>query len=161
MTAKALKNPGASIRARLFNHSRATGAAFENVLTRYAIERLLYRLSQTEAAEGYVLKGAMLFVTWPRHVFRPTGDLDLLGEGDPQPEAIAALFTRICQFEVPEDGIAFDPGTLRVEPVREEDRYQGVRLTRRPSSRRLLRAYFGNSGGSSIPSLSAWRRRRA
>ena len=83
MSEKALKNPAASIRARLLDHAKQHGDDYQRVLTRYAIERLLYRLSQTEAAEHYVLKGAMLFVTWPEHVFRPTGDLDLLGQETP------------------------------------------------------------------------------
>ncbi|WP_172653258.1 nucleotidyl transferase AbiEii/AbiGii toxin family protein [Methyloceanibacter caenitepidi] len=97
-------------------------------MTRYAIERLLFRLSQTEAGDSYLLKGAMLFVTWPEHVFRPTGDLDLLGHGDPDPDAIAKLFAQICKVELPADGISFDPDTLTVEAVREADKYQGVRL---------------------------------
>lgn len=129
MTAKVLKNPAASVRARLLDHARQNGDEYQRVLTRYAIERFLFRLSQTEEAERYVLKGAMLFVTWPEHVFRPTGDLDLLGHGNPDPAAITELFTRICQVEAPADGINFDPATLRVEPVREADKYQGVRLT--------------------------------
>jgi hypothetical protein len=129
MKDKILKDPAASIRARLFNHARQHGDDFQRVLTRYAIERLLFRLSQTEAAEQYVLKGAMLFVTWPEHVFRPTGDLDLLGHGDPDSVAISELFTRICQAEVSEDGIVFDPATLKVEPIREADKYQGVQLS--------------------------------
>ncbi|MBY4640510.1 nucleotidyl transferase AbiEii/AbiGii toxin family protein [Gluconacetobacter entanii] len=99
------------------------------MLTRYAIERLLFRLSQTDAVERYVLKGAMLFVTWPQHVFRPTGDLDLLGHGDPTPTALMELFTRICHIEAPADGIFFDPTTLKVESVREADKYQGARLS--------------------------------
>jgi hypothetical protein len=129
MTAKVLKNPAASIRARLLNHAREHGDVFDRILTRYAIERLLYRLSRTEVADRYVLKGAMLFLTWPEHVFRPTGDLDLLGQGDPDPATIADLFIRICQVEVPEDGIRFDPATLKVEPVREADQYRGVRVS--------------------------------
>ncbi len=129
MTAKVLKNPAASVRARLLDHARQNGDEYQRVLTRYAIERLLFRLSQTEEVERYVLKGAMLFVTWPEHVFRPTGDLDLLGHGDPDPAAITELFTRICHVEAPADGITFDPVTLRVEPVREADKYQGVRLS--------------------------------
>jgi hypothetical protein len=76
-----------------------------------------------------MLKGAMLFVTWPEHVFRATGDLDLLGQGDPDPAAIAELFTRICQVEVPDDGLIFDPGTLKAEAVRGADKYQGVQLS--------------------------------
>ena len=129
MTAKLLKNPAASIRARLLDHARQHGDNYQRVLTRYAIERLLFRLSQTEATQRYVLKGAMLFATWPEHVFRPTGDLDLLGQGDPTPAAISELFTRICRIEFPEDGIVFDPSTLKVEPRREVDKYQGVELT--------------------------------
>jgi len=128
MTAKMVKNPGASVRARLLTHAKQHGDEYQRVLTRYAIERLLFRLSRTEAVERYVLKGAMLFVTWPEHVFRPTGDLDLLGQGDPDPAAITELFTRICQVEVPEDGIRFDPRSLKVQPVREADKYQGAQL---------------------------------
>lgn len=124
-----VKNPAASVRARLLQHAKQHGDDYQRVLTRYAIERLLYRLSRTDATERYVLKGAMLFVTWPEHVFRPTGDLDLLGQGDPDPFVIADLFTRICQVEAPEDGIVFDPATLKVEPVREADKYQGVQLS--------------------------------
>ncbi|MBM3548875.1 MAG: nucleotidyl transferase AbiEii/AbiGii toxin family protein [Alphaproteobacteria bacterium] len=129
MKEKIIKDAASSIRARLFAHAKANGDDFQRVLTRYAIERLLFRLGQTEAAETYVLKGAMLFVTWPKHVFRPTGDLDLLGHGDPEPDALTELFTRICQVESPDDGILFAPGTLKVEPVREADIYQGARLS--------------------------------
>ncbi len=109
-------------------HAKANNDNFQGVLTRYAIERFLFRLSQTEAVERYVLKGAMLFVTWTEHVLRPTGDLDLRGQGDPDPEALKELFTRICQVEFPGDGISFDPTALMVEAVREADKYQGVRL---------------------------------
>lgn len=92
------------------------------ILTRYAIKRLLYRLGQAAAADRYVLKGAMLFLTWPEHAFRPTGDLDLLGQGAPEPAAIAELFTSICSISCPEDGIAFDVATIQVEPMREPRR---------------------------------------
>ena len=128
MMAKIVKNPAASVRARLLTHAKNHGDVYQRVLTRYAIERLLFRLSQTDAAERYVLKGAMLFVTWPEHVFRPSGDLDLLGQGDPDPATVAKLFASICQVEVPDDGIRFDPANLKVEAVREADKYQGVQL---------------------------------
>ncbi len=131
MSEKALKNPAASIRARLLNHARQHGDDYQRVLTRFAIERLLYRLSQMEAAEHYVLKGAMLFVTWPEHVFRPTGDLDLLGQGDPDPAVIAAHFASICAIKVVEDGIIFDPASVTVNAVREANQYQGVRISLR------------------------------
>ncbi|SFI62546.1 nucleotidyl transferase AbiEii/AbiGii toxin family protein [Bradyrhizobium sp. Gha] len=129
MTGKIVKDPAASIRAKLLAHAKLHRDDFGRVLTRYAIERLLFRLGQTDAAERYVLKDAMLFVTRPKHVFRPTGDLDLLGQGDPDPAALAELFTRICQVDVPDDGIVFDPATLKAEPLREADKYQGARLS--------------------------------
>jgi predicted nucleotidyltransferase component of viral defense system len=131
VTEKIIKNLAVSIRAKLLAHARRHQDDFQRVLTRYAIERLLFRLSQTDAAENYVLKGAMLFVTWPEHVSRPTGDLDLLGHGDPDAAALKALFTRICEVEVAVDGIVFDLATLSVEPVRETDNYQGARLNLR------------------------------
>lgn len=128
MTARILKNPAASIRAKLHQHATQHRDNFQRILTRYAIERLLFRISQTEVSDRYVLKGAMLFATWPDHVFRPTGDLDLLGQGDPTPAALTQLFSHICQVEAPEDGIVFDAATLDVQPVREGDKYQGARL---------------------------------
>jgi hypothetical protein len=131
VTKTPLKDPIASIRQRLLNHAKAYDDNYQRILTRYAIERLLFRLSQTDARDRYVLKGAMLFVTWPEQAFRPTGDLDLLGQGDPNPAAITELFTRICRVAVPEDGVIFDPATLAVEAVREEEKYQGVRVTLR------------------------------
>lgn len=123
-----LKNPGASICARLLAHARKHGDEFQRVLTRYGIERLLFRLSQTEAGDRFVLKGAMLFATWPENAFRPTGDLDLLGQGNPNPAALENTFRQICEVDVPEDGIVFDPTFVRVEAVRQADRYQGARL---------------------------------
>ena len=137
MKGRVIKDPAASIRQRLNNHARGHGDNFNRVLLRYAIERFLFRLSRTEAAERYVLKGAMLFATWPKHVFRPTGDLDLLGKGKPDSAALTDLFARICGVKLPEDGITFDPESLKVEPVRETDKYQGARLDLRG---RLARA---------------------
>ena len=43
---------------------------------RYALERLLYRLSKSAHRQRFVLKGAMLFATWVAAPFRPTRDLD-------------------------------------------------------------------------------------
>lgn len=132
------KDVAASIRARLLNYAQERGDNFQRILTRYAIERLLFRLGQTDAAEHYILKGAMLFATWPEHALRPTGDLDLLGHGDPDPAAITQLFGHICQIDVPEDGIAFDATTLEVEPMREDGKYQGVRLRLRAHLARAI-----------------------
>jgi hypothetical protein len=74
-----VRNIGASVRDRLLARSRAKNADYQILLTRYALERLLYRLSVSEHRDRFILKGALLFVTWLPDPFRPTRDLDLLG----------------------------------------------------------------------------------
>lgn len=87
--AREVRNIGASVRARLLDRARVEKSDFQILLTRYAHERLLYRLSVSDQRERFVLKGAMLFAVWRDDPFRPTRDLDLLGHGDPEPAAIA------------------------------------------------------------------------
>jgi len=125
--AKQTRNTGASIRARLLNLAREKGQAFDLLLTRYATERLLYRLSTTPHRDRFVLKGAMLMTTWFDDPHRPTRDVDLLGYGDPAPEPMLAVFREICAVEE-NDGILFDVDALRVELIREELEYGGLRL---------------------------------
>lgn len=125
--AKAPRNLGASVRARLLNYARERDQQFNLVLIRFALERLLYRLSQSAHADRFVLKGAMLLTTWFDDPGRPTRDLDLLGFGDNDGAALLAAFQDILSVEV-EDGIAFDIAGLRVDRIREALEYGGVRL---------------------------------
>ena len=57
-------NLAASIHARLHNRAKARGEDFNLVLTRYALERFLYRLSTLPARASFCLKGALLFNLW-------------------------------------------------------------------------------------------------
>ena len=122
------RNIGASIRARLLDRSRREGADFQNLLTRYALERLLYRLSVSADRDRFVLKGAMLFAAWLDDPFRPTGDLDLLGFGDDEVERIADTFRGICAIEASDDGVIFDIDGLKAAAIREGADYGGVRV---------------------------------
>jgi hypothetical protein len=124
-----LKNVGASVRARLTRRASERKENVQLALTRFAIERLLYRLSLSPHRDQFVLKGAMLFSLWTPTPYRATGDLDLLGYGDAAPERIAAVFREICGIDVEDDGVVFKPDTLRAEPARAEDEYSGVRIT--------------------------------
>ena len=74
---KATRDIGASVRARLLNLARERGQVLDLLLTRYALERLLYRLSLSAHRNRFVLKGAMLVTTWFEDPHRPTRDLDL------------------------------------------------------------------------------------
>jgi predicted nucleotidyltransferase component of viral defense system len=124
---KAPRDIAASVRDRLFNLSKQRKQPFDLILTRYAIERLLYRLTQTKHKDRFALKGAMLMTTWFEDPHRPTRDLDLLGFGDPNPEAVLQIFREVCA--VPgDDGIVFDVDGLKVEEIRDEQEYGGVRI---------------------------------
>jgi len=82
----------ASVRERLRQLAGGRGQELQLVLTRYGVERLLYRLSLTPAAERFILKGAVLFYIWEGEIPRPTRDVDFLGYGDASPKAVAAVF---------------------------------------------------------------------
>jgi hypothetical protein len=98
------------------------------ILRRYAIERLLHRLSISPHRDRFALKGAMLFTAWLEDPFRPTQDLDLLGYGDPAIPSIEAIFRAICQVATDDDGLMFDAAGLRVEPIHEDQQYGGARV---------------------------------
>jgi predicted nucleotidyltransferase component of viral defense system len=123
-----VRNVGASVRARLLARARAEKADYQILLTRYALERLLYRLSVSNHRDRFVLKGAMLFVTWLHDPFRPTRDLDLLGYGANDTASIAETFKAICATQVSDDGVLFDVEGLTADPIREELEYGGVRV---------------------------------
>ena len=55
---------GASVRARLLRLSQERGEDFQLLLSRYANERLLYRLGVSEQGSKFILKGAALFTLW-------------------------------------------------------------------------------------------------
>src|SRR6266436_3764367 len=97
------RNMSASVRDRLLNIARERRQPFDLLLTRYVLERLLYRLSKTQHRDRFVLKGAMLIATWFDDPLRPTRDLDLLGFGDPDPQAMIRIFRDVCAVKA-DDG---------------------------------------------------------
>ena len=123
-----VKDVGASVRARLLRLARELGEDFQLVLTRYANERLLFRLASSAHAQRFVLKGASLFTLWTGKPHRATRDLDLLGFGDPGEEHVRHVFAEVLALDVPDDGVRFDLDTLAVGLIREEQEYGGVRV---------------------------------
>ncbi len=125
--AKEIKNVGASVRAKLLQLSKSNGQSFDLVLTRFALERFLFRLSQSRHADRFVLKGGMLLISWFDDPHRGTRDLDLLGFGDSNPEQVLTTFREILREEF-NDGVTFDAASLGVDRIREETEYGGLRL---------------------------------
>jgi Nucleotidyl transferase AbiEii toxin, Type IV TA system len=121
-------NLGASVRARLLNKAKAEKTEFGLLLTRFALERLLYRLSISPHREQFLLKGALLFDLWFDEPHRPTRDADFLGFGPADLPTLAATFREICAIAV-DDGIAFDPTSVRAQEIRKDANYAGIRIT--------------------------------
>jgi hypothetical protein len=123
------KDIGASVRARLLRIARERREDFQLLLTRYANERLLYRLSMSPHGSRFVLKGAALFTLWTGRPHRATRDLDLLGFGEPTEQHVHGVFEQIIELDVGDDGVVFDPSSLDVGLIREEQEYGGFRVT--------------------------------
>jgi predicted nucleotidyltransferase component of viral defense system len=124
---KPVANRSASVRQRLLNLATERKEDFGLVLTRYGLERFLYRLSISPHRDGFVLKGALLLQLWTAEIYRPTHDLDLLGRALSDIN-LRKVFTEVCSQNVEDDGLTFLPGTIRVERIRDEEAYEGVRV---------------------------------
>lgn len=122
------RNLAASVRQRLLNLAGEKREDFQLVLTRYGLERLLYRLSRSPHQGRFVLKGALLLRVYTEADYRPTRDLDLLAFGSDDAAELADVFRELCTLEVEDDGLRFDPETVRAAPIREGANYSGVRV---------------------------------
>jgi predicted nucleotidyltransferase component of viral defense system len=122
-----VKNMGASVRSRLLNVSKERRQPFQLLLTRYVLERLLYRLSQTSHRDRFILKGAMLLTKWFEDPLRPTRDIDFLGFGTDDEREIVGIFREVCAASC-NDGVVFDANSIRVDHIREELEYGGLRI---------------------------------
>jgi hypothetical protein len=117
-----------SVQSRLVKYAKSLGVDSNLILSRYANERLLYRISRSRHADRFVLKGAMMLMVWLGEMIRPTRDVDLLGFGDLSDAAIAATFAEMVMIDVEPDGVTFDPRSITVDPIRVEDVYGGKRV---------------------------------
>jgi hypothetical protein len=127
----------ASVRARLLNQAKKTGEDFEFTLTRFAVERLLFRLGASAARNRCILKGASLLAVWLPDPYRATRDVDVLAFGPADDAAIRSLVTEVCAVPCPEDGLAFDTSDLKIQTIRPEEEYSGTRAS--------FRAFLGQA----------------
>jgi len=119
----------ASVRQLLLNLSRLRAEDFNFVLTKYALERFLYRLSCSEFRDVFLLKGAMLFSIWQDKPYRSTKDIDVLGFLDNDIPHLENVFQSICNVTVENDGLIFLADTVKGVEIRKAKKYQGVRIT--------------------------------
>lgn len=124
---RSLTNIPASVHQRLLNLARETNRPFNELLQYFAIERFLFRFSQSQYSEQFVLKGAQMLRVWEMPLARPTMDVDLLGRVSNTIENLERIVSECCKIEA-SDGIVFDAGSVRGEQIVKEARYQGVRV---------------------------------
>lgn len=117
-----------SVHDRLLNLARVQGETFNRLLTRYAMERFLYRLSISPVRDRFCLKGAMLFNIWFKMPHRSTRDIDLLGFGENDPDALTLAMQSVCDAACSDDGMRFDAASVAVDQIRETATYGGLRV---------------------------------
>jgi predicted nucleotidyltransferase component of viral defense system len=122
------KNISASVRQRLLNKARAEKRPFNELLQYYAMERFLYRLSQSKHKDKFILKGAMMLRAWEVSRNRPTKDIDFLGITDNDISNIVSLLKDVCRVPVDPDGLTFDIESVSGEVIKEDADYEGARI---------------------------------
>jgi predicted nucleotidyltransferase component of viral defense system len=128
MNPRRLKNIAASIRQRLLNKAREDGRPFNELLQYFAMERFLYRLSKSEHAEKFVLKGALMLRVWRSPESRPTMDIDVLGRTANDPDSIIAQVRDVISIAAATDGLVFDASSIQAERITEDADYAGIRV---------------------------------
>jgi predicted nucleotidyltransferase component of viral defense system len=125
---KEVKDTAASVRQRLQNVAKKANRPFQEVLEYFAMERFLYRLSRSEHAGRFILKGALMFRVWNAPTSRPTRDIDLLARMDNT--VVAPVFQDVCNQQVEaDDGLVFHADTVTGQAIKEDADYAGVRVT--------------------------------
>ena len=90
-----------SVKARLKNFAKDTGHTFQEALTYYGLERTIYRISVSEYAEHFILKGGIfLYAIFDRNYERATTDVDLLARRISNvSEEMKAVFQKILSHD--------------------------------------------------------------
>lgn len=117
-----------SVHQRLLNLAKKTGRSFNENLQYFGMERFLYRLSRTAGEDKLVLKGALLLRAWGVPFARPTMDIDLSGRKGVVSAEVRRIVEEAIGLDVEEDGMRFDPGTIREEAITPGRDRSGSRL---------------------------------
>ncbi|HOQ07177.1 MAG TPA: nucleotidyl transferase AbiEii/AbiGii toxin family protein [Clostridiales bacterium] len=125
---KPIKNMAASVRSRLMHKAKEMNMTFDEIMTLYMLERMLYRLSVSRYCNQFVLKGGLFLNVLFEEQHRTTKDADLLAKQlSNQLDIISNIFSEICSLDC-NDGLIFDSDNLRTVRIREDADYEGVRV---------------------------------
>ena len=120
----------ASVKDRLKNHAAENGQPMQEVLTAYGLERTIYRLSASEYAERFTLKGGiLLYALFDGEYARVTRDIDLLARHiSNEVSEMRRLFEEIFSIAC-DDALTFDMNTLEVNRITEFKEYHGINVS--------------------------------
>ena len=119
----------ASVRGQLENLAKKSGRPLQELMQYFVMERFLFRLSQSEYADRFVLKGALMFTVWGSPQSRATRDIDLLARAENSVDAMSSMIKEICRQPVESDGVEFLSDSVHGAIIKENAEYSGVRVT--------------------------------
>ena len=128
MSKRAPTNLPASVHQLLLNNARKANRPFNELLQYYVMERFLYRLSKSAHAHKFILKGALMFTAWELDPYRPTMDIDLLGDVSNRINSILAIVRDLCAQPVEPDGLIFNAATVNGTRIAEAANYESIRI---------------------------------
>lgn len=119
-----------SVKDRLKNLAKEDGRTMQDELVTYGLERAIYRLSISEYAERFTLKGGIfLYALFDGNFARATMDIDLLAQHiSNDAEEMKKVFQDIFSIEC-DDALQFDLESLDVINITEFKEYHGVNVS--------------------------------
>lgn len=126
---KQVKNLPASVHGRLNHLARETKRSFQEVFHYYAMERFLYRLSQSPYCNNFVLKGGLAFSGWGITLRRPTKDIDFQAYQVNGLEDMVRIVKEICNTRCEDsDGMVFDAASVTGLTIMGDAEHPGIRV---------------------------------
>ncbi|MCT7756539.1 MAG: nucleotidyl transferase AbiEii/AbiGii toxin family protein [Lactobacillus iners] len=124
-----MKN-ASSIKDRLANYSKKNDKLFSDVLNVYVLERVLFRISKSNFADNFTLKGGILLYGLYENSFtRATTDIDLLAKNISNSKSkLKDVFSQILSIKT-DDPIKFDIDNLEVNDIKKSSEYHGARIS--------------------------------
>lgn len=95
----------------------------------FVIERFLFRPTQSEYTDRFVLKGALMFTVWGSPQSRATRDIDLLARSENSVDAMSGMIKEVCRQTVESDGVEFLSDSVHAAIIKENAEYSEVRVT--------------------------------
>ena len=119
-----------SVKDRLKNLAKEDGRTMQDELVTYGLERAIYRLSISEYAERFTLKGGIfLYALFDGNFARATVDIDLLAQHiSNDAEEMKKVFQDIFSIKC-DDALQFDLESLDIINITEFKEYHGVNVS--------------------------------